>query len=150
MGQQIGSNLTEILHMGYVPYLEFLGGGKITREDFEGDYNAAYRQSLKVRGQFLGSWDRCVGSFGTLLAIEKALIEYDLFKSGIDHANPLPLLEMLLTFEHLDSMSFRGLEDNRRQLFVCGLAITIALFDALGEWCYRMALYEQSALRSAG
>ncbi len=144
LGQRFQSLLTESLHMGCVSYLQYFPEGKITREGFQEAYNAAYRELLKVRGQYLGRWQKCIGASGTLLAIEQVLIQYDFSKSGIDHENLVPLLEMLLTYEHLDEVSFQGLKEDRRQVFASGLAITMALFDALN--IQRMSLSD-GALR---
>ncbi|MCR8922208.1 Ppx/GppA family phosphatase [Dasania sp. GY-MA-18] len=131
VGERFQPQLTESLHMGCVSYLQYFPQGQITREGFQEAYNAAYREVLNVRGQYLGRWQKCIGASGTLLAIEQVLIKYEFSKSGIDHENLVPLLEMLLTFEHLDAVSFQGLKEDRRQVFASGLAITMALFDAL-------------------
>lgn len=132
IGKRFEPSIMESLHMGCVSYLSFFPEGQINREYFQQAYNAAYRELLNVRGQYLGNWEHCVGSSGTLLAVEQVLMNYELTKGGISHDALIPLLEMLLTFDTLDEVSFQGLKENRRQVFASGLAITMALFDAFG------------------
>ena len=132
IGERFEPRVMESLHMGCVSFLRFFPNGEINREFFQQAYNAAYRELLNIRGQYLGGWEHCVGASGTLLAIEQVLINYDLSKGGISHESLVPLLEMLLTFESIDDVSFEGLKENRREVFASGLAITMALFDALG------------------
>ncbi|MGK0441229.1 MAG: exopolyphosphatase/guanosine-5'-triphosphate,3'-diphosphate pyrophosphatase [Pseudohongiellaceae bacterium] len=132
VGKRFDSTITESLHMGCVSYLKYFPGGLITREGFQEAYNAAYRELLKVRGQYLGNWQHCVGASGTLLAVEQVLINHDFCKGGIDHENLVPLLEMLLTFDNLEDVTLQGLKEGRKHVFASGLAITMALFDALG------------------
>ena len=102
IGKRFEPLVTESLHMGCVSYLKYFRHGLITRDSFQEAYNAAYRELLNVRGEYLGNWRHCVGASGTLLAIEQVLINYDFCKSGIDHENLVPLLEMLLTFDNVD------------------------------------------------
>lgn len=131
VGQRFEPLVLESLHMGCVSYLRFFPEGQITRENFQRAYNAAYREILNVRSQYLGNWQDCVGSSGTLMAIEKVLVQYNLCEEGVSKAALPKLLDMLCHFDSLDEVNFQGLKESRREVFASGLAITMALFDAL-------------------
>lgn len=131
VGNRFEARLMESLHMGCVSFLRFFPDGVINRQHFEQAYRAAFREVLNIRDRYRGQWQNCVGSSGTLLAIEQVLLEAGLLEYGINHHGLVQLREMVLQFSHVDQVDLPGLKESRRQVFVTGVAICCALFDAL-------------------
>ena len=131
VGNRFEANLTESLHMGCVSYRRFFIDGVISRDYFSQAYRSAYLELLNIRSSYLDQWQHCVGSSGTLMAIEQVLIGLGISRMGISPEGLQQLQERVLEFEHIDDVRFPGLKDSRRHVFVSGLAITMALFDAL-------------------
>lgn len=131
IGQRFEAKTMESLHMGCISFMRYFEGGKITRENFQAAYRAAYLELLQIRGDYLGQWQNCVGSSGTLLAIEKIIIDSGLASSGITAENLVVLQELLLGFDNVEDVDLPGLKESRRHIIASGLAITKALFDAL-------------------
>ncbi len=144
IGNRFEARIMESLHMGCVSYQRYFIDGQINRDYFLRAYYAAYLELLNIRGDYLGQWKNCVGSSGTLLAIEQVLINYGISPGGIRRSDLNKLQDMLFTFTHLDKVKLDGLKENRRQVFASGLAITMALFDALE---IEMMQLSQGALR---
>jgi exopolyphosphatase/guanosine-5'-triphosphate,3'-diphosphate pyrophosphatase len=128
-----GAELQQLssLQMGCVAYLRFFEGGEISEANFQQAYQAACAELEAVKSQFDGQWRACIGSSGTLLAVEQVLIQHSLAEAGIHREGLAKLRELLLSFDHLDEVSFHGLKESRRQVFASGLAIVLALFNSL-------------------
>jgi exopolyphosphatase/guanosine-5'-triphosphate,3'-diphosphate pyrophosphatase len=77
-------------------------------------------------------WSECVGSSGTLNAIEGILVNNGWSEGGITRKGLAKLESKLLKFKHMDKIKLEGLREQRRSVIVAGVAITCALFDELG------------------
>jgi exopolyphosphatase/guanosine-5'-triphosphate,3'-diphosphate pyrophosphatase len=119
------------VQIGCVSFLDYFFDGEINRSNFDRAYQAAKERLRAQQGLFANQWQACIGSSGTLLAIEQVLIQQGLSEQGISREGLAKLQDLLLGFHHLDEVSFQGLRESRRQVFASGVAITSALFDSL-------------------
>jgi len=139
IGHRFEAKTMESLHMGCISFMKHFPDGQLEREYFQAAYQAAYLELLQIRGEYLGRWQNCVGSSGTLLAIEKIIVESGLAASGITAENLVVLQELLLGFDNIDDVALPGLKESRRHIIASGLAITKALFDALNISMMRLS-----------
>lgn len=131
IGERFESKQMESLHMGCVSYMRYYPNGEISAQNFARAYNTAYLELLNICDSYRGRWQNCVGSSGTLLAIEQVMICNGLSAEGINREGLQRLKSLLLEFSHNDDVQFQGLKESRRRIFASGVAITLALFDAL-------------------
>ncbi len=133
VGERFEPRELESLQMGCVSYSrQFFPGGVISRSNFNAACNSARLEISHVRHYFhRDQWVECVGSSGTLQAIEGILVEYGLSSGGIDADSLTALEAKILKYKHFDTLKLRGLSPQRRNVIVAGVAITRALFDVL-------------------
>jgi exopolyphosphatase / guanosine-5'-triphosphate,3'-diphosphate pyrophosphatase len=133
VGQKFETRHLESLQMGCVSFnREFFPCAEISRAS----YNAAHARALlevsSIRHHFhAGNWEECVGSSGTLQAIEEILIQQSWSEGGVTREGLAQLEESLLAFDKMSEIQLEGLSDARRGVIVSGVAITSALFLAL-------------------
>ena len=121
----------ESLQLGCVSFLRYFPDDKINEDCFNHAYQVAVDQLQATRQRINNQWQECIGSSGTLLAIEQVMIQLGLSEGGIHRQGLLGLKEKLLAFHNFDEVSFQGLRESRKDVFASGLAITLALFDVL-------------------
>ena len=133
IGQRFEARMMESLHMGCVSYMQrFFNGGRITKFRLEQAQQAAALELLNIRDRYQAKgWSSCVGSSGTIQAVEQVLINQGWSEGGITLKGLQKLKKALLNFEHLEEVRFQGLKENRRSVFASGLAIVMALFETL-------------------
>ncbi len=134
VGQRFEPQKLESLQMGCVSYTrQFLKRGRITPKRYRRAYDAARLEVSHIRHRFSASqWEDCVGSSGTLQAIEAIIQNNGLSEGGINRSGLASLEKMLLAFDHIDKIELEGLSDTRRNVIVAGVAITAGIFDELG------------------
>jgi exopolyphosphatase/guanosine-5'-triphosphate,3'-diphosphate pyrophosphatase len=116
---------------------EFIVGhfrqGTITRRRYRNAYLAARIEVAHIRNRYhSGNWEDCVGSSGTLHAIEGILQHFGWTDTGITREGLGRLEQVLVEFRHIDDIDIEGLSDTRRNVILAGVAITAAIFDELG------------------
>ena len=133
VGQRFEPSDLDSLQMGCVSYTrDFFEGGRISAEGYRAAYEAARVEVSHIRHRYhAGHWQDCVGSSGTLQAIETILQNFGWSDSGITRNGLARLEEALLAFEHIDDIKIESLSDTRRNVILAGTAITAALFDQL-------------------
>ncbi len=77
-------------------------------------------------------WDVAIGSSGTVRGIWRVVMaqgwsDQHITRAGIDNA-----VELVLSRGHIDEIDFPGLREDRRPVFVGGLAVLAGIFDSLG------------------
>jgi exopolyphosphatase/guanosine-5'-triphosphate,3'-diphosphate pyrophosphatase len=121
------------LYMGCVGYsLKYFPGGRLRARGMEQAEIAARleTQSIQRRYRALG-WNDCVGSSGTVLHIDALLRENGFSRDGVTLKGLVKLRKALLSAGSIDALSLRGLQPDRLAVLPGGLAILIALFEAL-------------------
>lgn len=134
VGQRFEPQFLESLQMGCVSYgSRFFPDGKISRGKYRRAYEQAREQVYAIRHRF-GSkrWEECVGSSGTLHAIEAILTQNAWEDGGISRRGLAALEKHLLKFKMMEDIQLDGLATQRRNVILPGVAITSALFDVLG------------------
>jgi exopolyphosphatase/guanosine-5'-triphosphate,3'-diphosphate pyrophosphatase len=123
------------LYMGCVSFSErFFPGGKLTEQRFERAFTAAALELEPIERRYRAqSWQRCLGSSGTILAIGEILRQAGWAAAGTITGKGLRKLERaLLEAGRVDAVALPGLTDDRAAVLPGGLAILRAVFEALG------------------
>ncbi len=134
VGQRFEPQRLESLQMGCVSYtrLYFKRGG-ISAKRFRKAYDAARLEVSHIRHRFSSSqWEDCVGSSGTLQAIEAIIANFGWSDGGITRSGLSCLEQALLNFQRIEDIEIEGLSDARRSVILAGVAITSGIFDELG------------------
>ena len=134
IGQRFEPQRMESLQMGCVSFAKtFFPDGAINQGNYRRAYDHARLLLAPVRHQYHARhWEDCVGSSGTLRAIDSLLTQQGWCEAGIDRAGLRQLEGKLLAFELMDDIELDGLATQRRNVILPGLAIISALFDVLG------------------
>lgn len=134
IGERFEPRRLESLQVGCVSFGgDCFEGGNITRDNYRRAYNRARLETSHIRYRYYNNhWEECVGSSGTLQAVETILILNGWSEAGITRPGLAKLESELLGFERFDDIKVEGLTESRRNVIVAGVAITSALFDILG------------------
>jgi exopolyphosphatase/guanosine-5'-triphosphate,3'-diphosphate pyrophosphatase len=134
IGERFEPRMLASLKMGCVSFSNaFFPEGKISPASYRKACNSAFREVSSIRHKcHSDNWEECVGSSGTLQAVEELLIQQGWSESGISRDGLTRLEKKLLQFENMEEIEIQGLAESRRNVIVAGTAITRALFDAFG------------------
>ncbi len=128
-GERFEPKIVNSLNIGCVTFRnQFFSDGSITLRGFELASAAAQAElSGKIQPYMAFGWQACLGASGTPQAIQEILIA-----QGENEMITLDKLEALrqasIDCGHIDNLNLPGLLEERRPVFVSGLAILIALF----------------------
>jgi len=123
--------------VGCLHYLRYFPDGELREEHFNAARDAAtviFKQALhRFPAAFWESSPRVVGCSGTLLAVEQVLLAQPKNPSstGIYLQQLQALVDSLFSFNTVDDVRYPGLTEDRRSIFASGVAIVMALFEAL-------------------
>ncbi len=146
----IGDNFTPLIaesrHMGCVSFAKkFFPKGEISAENFQRAKQSALNkiEDLAFEYRNLG-WQAVLGSSGTIKTVYQVIMaNYD--PNGVITAQRLAqLTEKVLRVSHFDALRLPGLNDDRADVFVPGLAILSAVFETFAIQTMR---YSDGALR---
>ncbi len=135
LGERFAALRTDSLNMGCVSYsLRFFPDGKLRPEDFRRAEIAARLKLEPIERRFLDAgWDSCVGSSGTILAVEALLRQHNLSDRGITLAGLRQLKKLFLAAGTVAKIAaIPGVAADRAVVLPGGLAILLGLFEALG------------------
>jgi exopolyphosphatase/guanosine-5'-triphosphate,3'-diphosphate pyrophosphatase len=134
IGERFEPRQLESLQMGCVSYSRnCFAKGRIDGESYRRAYDRARLEISHIRYRYKSEhWEECIGSSGTLQAIETLLTLNGWGEGGIDRKGLAKLEKKLLKFKRFDDIKLEGLSDQRRNVIVAGVAIASALFDVLG------------------
>ena len=126
--------LTESLYMGCVAWTQkYFPKGQLRRGAFERAVLAARVELEPIELRFRkASWDRAIGSSGTILAVDAVLRDTGWSTRGITRQGLRRLTEAALAARDVRSLTLPGLTTERALVLPGGLAILVALFDAFG------------------
>ncbi|MCE0493200.1 exopolyphosphatase [Vibrio salinus] len=133
IGQGFEPQLVNSLQMGCVSYTErFFSKGKLTEKAFHKATLAAEQklEALAALYRRLG-WNTAFGSSGTTKAIKEAIIGIGYDDGIITPERLSDLIEKVLHFSTIDEFELKGLSDDRKPVFIAGLAIMNAIFNSL-------------------
>jgi exopolyphosphatase/guanosine-5'-triphosphate,3'-diphosphate pyrophosphatase len=134
IGERFEPQRLESLQMGCVSYgKSCFPDGKISKGNYRNAYDRARVQAFHIRHKYNSNhWEECVGSSGTLQAIEAIISLNGWGEGGIDRKGLAKLEKNLLEFDNMEDIRLEGLSAPRRTVILPGVAITSALFDVLG------------------
>jgi len=145
LGRKSNAEKLESLHMGCVSMSQrHFAKGKLTESAMQTAINDALVELEPLTRAFTETgWDTAIGASGTINAVlDVVQAEFD--APTITREALSQLADKLIEAEHIDQVNLRALSDERRPVFPGGLAILIAIFDALNVDTMTTA---QSALR---
>ncbi|GAA4496074.1 exopolyphosphatase [Pseudaeromonas paramecii] len=118
--------------MGCVTFSNhFFGNGRLTDEQFDAAILEAQHQlePIMTRYRELG-WEQCLGSSGTIKAVHELLLAAGRGPQ-IDQEGLRLLRSQMVAQKRVEQLKLPGLSEDRRPVIAAGVAILLALFDAL-------------------
>jgi len=126
--------MMESLHMGCVSMSErFFGDGAITPDAFEAAEIAARQELEGIDTTYAArGWDSAVGASGTILSVREVVKRAGWSLDGITRDSLGTLKAAMIAAGSIAKARFDGLSTERQPVFVGGVAVLKAAFDALG------------------
>jgi exopolyphosphatase/guanosine-5'-triphosphate,3'-diphosphate pyrophosphatase len=142
IGEGFKTLLTESRPMGCVSFSQrFFADGEITKSRFLQAQLTAEQRLEKISWQYQQQgWQFAYGASGTIKSIHNVLKEMGK-KDGAITAERLQLvIDRVLKFKNFKSIELAGVSEERRDVFVAGLAILAGLFKSLNIQELRLSL----------
>lgn len=133
IGKGFDADITESLFMGCVNISQrFFNDGEITTKRLRKARIAALQELENVQGiyQHYG-WDHAIGTSGTIRSILDVIIAKGWNDSVICPKSLSELRKSLISFGHINKIDFETLPENRKPVFVGGVVVLSAVFEAL-------------------
>lgn len=133
IGEDFDPLLVESRRMGCVSFAQqFFAGGVITPANFQRARLAAAQKLENMAWQYrIQGWNAALGASGSLKAAYEVLVAMGEKDGLITPARLAMLCDEVLRYPRVDALRLPGLSEERRQVFVPGLAILCGVFDAL-------------------
>ncbi|WP_312952160.1 exopolyphosphatase [Superficieibacter sp.] len=134
IGENFEPILVESRRMGCVSFAQtFFPGGVISRENFQRARMAAIQKLETLTWQYrIQGWNVAMGASGSIKAAHEVIVEMGERDGFINPERLQRLVESVLQYKNFDALSLPGLSEERKAVFVPGLAILCGVFDALG------------------
>lgn len=131
-GERLEPRRLVSLYMGCVGYSEkYFAKGKISASGFRKAETAAGVELEPVEGKFEGRWQEAIGSSGTIRAVA-AIAKANGWSDGEITRSVLKKLRAeLIRAGHVERLALPGLNPDRALVMAGGVAILIAIFEAL-------------------
>ncbi|MBQ4850034.1 guanosine-5'-triphosphate,3'-diphosphate diphosphatase [Pseudoalteromonas sp. MMG012] len=132
IGKGFTAEIYKSLDMGCVTFLErYFSDGTLSQSNFDHAISAANQVISPIKQTYIDAgWELAIGASGTIQAIQEILAA-----SGESELLTLERLysikKQAMCFASIDKLQLAGLGEERRLVFVSGLAILIALFQSL-------------------
>lgn len=133
IGEDFEPLLVESRRMGCVSFArQFFPEGNITEASFKRARMTAVQKLENLAWQFrLKGWKVALGASGTIKTAHEILVEMG-EKDGMITIERLEMLQReVLKFKNVSALSLPGLSEERKSVFISGLAILCGVFDAL-------------------
>ena len=132
VGKETQAVELESLHMGCVSMSKkHFPDGQITDKAMQNAIRAALVELEPVVGEFSAQrWENAVGASGSINAIAE-VVRQSYGRSQFNRGDLQELVNRTLSAGHIDKLDFSGLAAERKPVFAGGLAILVAVFDAL-------------------
>ncbi len=133
IGKGFEANVTESLFMGCVNISQrFFKDGEITAKRMKKSCIAALQELENIQGFYRNyGWDTVVGTSGTIRAILDVVISQEWSESSITAESLTKLKKALISIGNVNKIEFAGLPSNRLPVFVGGVVVLAAVFEAL-------------------
>ncbi len=133
IGKRFEALHRESLYMGCVSYSgSFFPNGRLTASAMRKAVLAARLELEPVEADYRRiGWSDAVGASGTVKAVRQVVEQNGWSEAGITHSSLLRLSEAMVKAGHVDRLDLKGLKEERRPVFAGGVAVLLALFEAL-------------------
>lgn len=133
IGERFNPEQVESLHMGCVSMTRlFFPDGQITEKAWHQAHTAARLELRPIQKPYRqAQWGAAVGASGTLLAVRRVVIEQGWSEAGITLESLQSLREAMIKAGSSDALNLNGLSKDRAPVFVGGVAVLLAVFEAL-------------------
>lgn len=133
IGQEFEPIGLESLNIGSVSATQrFFADGLLSKSNWEKANTALRLEIMPIQEAFkTGNWSRAIGSSGTIKATRKIIKELRLEKFGISPYSLYQIRDRLITEENIETINLPGLVPERAPVYAGGLAVLIAVFEAL-------------------
>jgi len=133
IGERFETRETESLHMGCVSFRNsYFPDGTISRKRMDDAITHARQELLNIQQRFRArGWENCVGSSGSIKAIESVVRELNLEREGISRQSMKDLRKRLIDMGRVEKLEELGVREDRRSIFPAGFAILYAAFESL-------------------
>lgn len=120
------------LNMGCVTYLErYFKDQQLNEHNFAAAINAAKQVITVISSEFKqAGWQYACGASGTVQAIQEIMVAQN-HDETLTLNKLMAIKQQVITFNNIAELELPGLIEERRLVFVSGLAILIALFETL-------------------
>jgi exopolyphosphatase / guanosine-5'-triphosphate,3'-diphosphate pyrophosphatase len=134
IGKSFDAELTESLFMGCVSISNrFFKDGEITAKRCRKARIAALQELENIQEFYRNyGWDKAIGTSGTIRAILDVVVGQGWSDSVITPESLTELKKALISIGHTNAIQFEGLSSNRIPVFVGGVIVLSAVFEALG------------------
>ncbi len=146
IGKGFKANVTESLFMGCVSISkQFFPNGEISAKALRNARIAALQEVKNIQGYYRAhGWDTAIGASGTIKTILNIVTEQGWSSDFITPESLNELQKALVDFGHIDNIKFNSLSANRQPVFIGGVMVLSAIFEALGIEAMQ---YSDGALR---
>lgn len=133
IGTGFETNLTESLFMGCVNISQrFFKDGEITAKRLRKAHIAALQELENIKEFYqVTGWDKTIGTSGTIRAILDVVIAQGWSASVITPESLSELKKNLISIGQINKIKFEVLSENRIPVFVGGVVVLAAVFEAL-------------------
>jgi len=133
IGRGSQPSLMESLYMGCVSMSDrFFGDGEITGKRMRRALLYAQQELEGIQATYVkAGWDAAIGASGTILAINDSIRARGWGGQGITGEALSRLRDLLVDTGRVDKLSLDGVSERRLPVFVGGVAILSAVFEAL-------------------
>jgi len=123
----------ESLNMGSVSATQrFFADGDLSKENWQAADTALRLEIMPIARIFSAkNWKRAIGSSGTIKAARNIIQALEIEKFGITLKGLYAVRDRMIAMKTIDQLALEGLKDDRAPVFAGGLAIIIAVFEAL-------------------
>lgn len=123
----------ESLRMGCVSSSQrFFPDGNLGKGCWEKAMTAAHLELMPIKASYRAiGWESATGASGTIRAVGKVIEQSGLAPYGITLDDMHTIRAMMIDAGHVDKLRLPGLSEERKPVFAGGLAILMAVFEAL-------------------
>ena len=110
----------------------FFANGSLGKANWEKALTAAHLELMPIKAAYRAiGWESATGASGTIRAVKKVIQQTGLAPYGITLDDMYQVRDRMMEAGHIDKLKLPGLSDERKPVFAGGLAILIAVFEAL-------------------
>ena len=133
IGRGSKPRLMESVALGCVVHTQrFFGNGTISRARFRKARLAAHIELEFLQRRYRqAGWDMAIGASGTIRGVWRVMMSLGWCEDRLTRAGLDKVIELTLSRNHISEIDFEPLREDRRPVFVGGLAVLAAIFDAL-------------------